>query len=94
MVVLPYIGLMGKLKFSFHFKIPLNFTSTSIKVENMLKANDIRKKSRKACETGVILVISTFTELPCSSASASSSFPIELTKLKNRSINNHENWHV
>ena len=41
--------------------------------------------------SGVIrLIISTFTELPCSLAS---SFPIELTKLKNRSINNHENLH-
>ena len=40
------------------------------------------------CITHVI-----FTELPCSSAS-SASFPIELTKLKNRSIYNHKNCHV
>ena len=53
------------------------------------------KKSRKACKTGVIHVISIFTELPCSSdSSASFSFLTELMKLKNRSIYNHENWHV
>ena len=39
----------------------------------MLKANDIwGKKSRIACNTGVIHVIEIFTELPCSSSSASS----------------------
>ena len=39
----------------------------------MLKANDIwKKKTRIACNTGVIHVIEIFTELPCSSSSASS----------------------
>ena len=54
------------------------------------------KKIKKRLKTGVIYVISIFTELPCSSDSSASSsnFPIELTKLKNRSIYNHENWHV
>ena len=36
----------------------------------MLKAG---KKSRIACNTGVIYVIEIFTELPCSSSSSSSS---------------------
>ena len=39
----------------------------------MLKANDIWKKSRIACNTGVIHAIEIFTELPCSSSSTSSS---------------------
>ena len=56
---------MGKLKI--HFSL-LNLTSTNTKVENMLKVNDIR-----ACNTGVIHVISIFTELPCSSSASSSS---------------------
>ena len=41
MVILPYFGPMGKLKFQFHFQFPLYLTSTNTKVENMLKANDI-----------------------------------------------------
>ena len=41
--------------------------------EDVESYNDIRKKSRKACKTGVILVISIFTELPCSSSASSSS---------------------
>ena len=53
MVILPYFGPMGKLKFQF----PLNLTSTNTKVGNMLKANDIWKKSRKAHKTRVIHVI-------------------------------------
>ena len=40
MVVFPFFTV-GKLKFQFSFQIPLNFTSTNIEVENMLKANDI-----------------------------------------------------
>ena len=39
----------------------------------MLKANDTEKKSRIACNTGVIHVIVIFTELPCSSSSSSAS---------------------
>ena len=51
---------MGNL--SFRFQFPLNLTSTKTKVENMLKANDIwRKKSRIACNTGVLHVIEIFT---------------------------------
>ena len=61
MVILPYFGPMA-------FQFPLNLTSTNTKVENMLKANDIWKKTRKACKTGVLHV--TFTELPLSSDSA------------------------
>ena len=56
------------------FQFPLNLTSTNTKVEHMLKANDIwGKKSRIACNTGVIHIISIFTELPCSSSSSSAS---------------------
>ena len=33
----------------FHFHIPFNFTSTNIKVKNMLKTNDTEKKSAKSC---------------------------------------------
>ena len=73
MVVLPYIGPWENLNFSFHFQFPLNLISTNTKVENMLKANDIWKKSRKPCKIGVIHVISIFTELPCSSSSSSAS---------------------
>ena len=46
------------------FQFPLNLTYTSTKMGNMLKANDIWKKITKAHNTGVILVISIFTELP------------------------------
>ena len=73
MVVLPYIGTMRKhyLNFSFYFQIPLNLTSTNIKAENMLTADDIwRKKSRKVCKTGERLVFSTSTESACSSYSS------------------------
>ena len=47
-------------------------------------------KSRKACKIGVILVISFFTELPCSSAA----FPVELQYLTNRNTNKHEILHA
>ena len=50
-VILPYFDPMGKLKFQ--FSLSINLTSTNTKVENILKANDIWKKSRKACKTGV-----------------------------------------
>ena len=73
MVILPNFGPWENLNISFHFQFPLNLTSTNIKVGNMLKADDIRKKSRKACNTGVIHVIENFTVLPCSSSSSSSS---------------------
>ena len=36
-------------------------------------------------------VLSILTELPCYSTS---SFPVELTKLKNQTSNKHGNWHV
>ena len=39
MVVLPYIGTMGKLKFQFSISDPTQFHF--YQVENMLKANDI-----------------------------------------------------
>ena len=46
MVILPYYYWhMGNI--SFHFQFPLNLTSTNAKVENMLKTNDIWKKSKK-----------------------------------------------
>ena len=48
MVILPYFDPMEKLKFQF----PLNLTSTNTKV--MISGG----KSRKACKTGVIHVIS------------------------------------
>ena len=51
----------------------------------MLKANE------KSCKTGVILVISIFTKLPCSS---SASFLVELQYLNNRITNKHEILHV
>ena len=41
MVILPYFGPMGKLKFQSQF--PLNLTSTNTKVGKMFKANDIGK---------------------------------------------------
>ena len=47
------------------------------------------KKSRKACK---ILVISIFTELPCSSSA--SSIPIVLQYLNNRNTNKHETLHL
>ena len=73
MVVLPYFGPWENRNLSFRFQFPLNLTSTNTKVEHMLKANDIWKKSRIACNTGVIHVIEIFTELPCSSSSSASS---------------------
>ena len=39
MVILPYFGPMGKLKFQFSFLISTQFANT--KVEKMLKANDM-----------------------------------------------------
>ena len=48
----------------------VNLTSTNMKVKNMLKTNDIEKKSIKSCKTGVIFVIWYFTVLPCSSSSS------------------------
>ena len=45
MVVLPYIGTMGKLKFKFSLSSTLIFIN--IKVESMLKANDIWKNLEK-----------------------------------------------
>ena len=45
-------------------------TSTNAKVRNMLKTNDIERKSAKPCKTGVILVKRYFTVLPYSSSSS------------------------
>ena len=56
--------------FIFH---SFNYTFTIAKVKNMLKTNDIEKRSAKSCKTGIILVIWYFTVLPCSSSSSSSS---------------------
>ena len=67
MVILLYFGPMGKLKFQFSLSVSTQFDLYSTKVGNMLKANDIWKKTRKARKTGVIHVILIFTELPCSS---------------------------
>ena len=69
MVILPYFDPMGK---QFSLSISINLSSTNTKVEKMLKAKDIWKKSKKAHKTGVIHVISIFTELPCSSSASSS----------------------
>ena len=58
---------MGKLKFEFSLSVSINLTSTNTNVEHMLLMIS-GKKSRIACNTGVIHVIAIFTELPCSSS--------------------------
>ena len=57
------------------------------------------KKSRIACNTGVIHVIEIFTELPCSSSLLLLLLlllllPVEEQYLNNRNSNKHENMHV
>ena len=88
MIILPYfiISPMGKLKFQFSLSV-----STQFDLYQHQSGEHVENKSRKACKTGAILVISIFTELLCSS---SASFPVELQYLNNRNTNKHETLHV
>ena len=61
-----------------------------MKVKNMLKTNDIQKKSAKSYKTGVIFVIWYFTVLPCSFLH----LPVELQYLNNRNTHKHDILHV
>ena len=63
MVILPYFCPMGKLKFQFSL-------SDSTQFDLYHHQTGEHEKIKKS---GVILVISIFTELPCSSSASSSS---------------------
>ena len=80
MVILPYFGPMGKVKFQFSLSVSTPFDFYQHPMGNMLKANDIRKKSRKACNTGVIHILLLL--------------PVEEQYLNTRNTNKHENLHV
>ena len=54
----------------------------------MLKTNVIKKQLAKSCKTGVILVIWTFTVLPCSSSGSNSSISITETTKKLENVQN------
>ena len=41
MVVIIIMALCENLNITFHFQNPLNYTFINIKIENMLKANDV-----------------------------------------------------
>ena len=70
MVILPYIGPMGKLKIQFSFSVSTQFDLYQHQSEEHVER--YRKKSRKACKTSVILVILIFIEFQCSSPATSS----------------------
>ena len=77
MVIFPYFGPMGKLKYQFSLSVSTQFDFYQNQSgEHVESYNVIWKTIKKSL---------IFTELPCSSHSASSSsFPIELMKRKNR----------
>ena len=53
-IAMVFCGTFGPCKNQ--FQIPLNFTSTNIKVKNMLKANDIKKQIKKlSCKIHVMV---------------------------------------
>ena len=56
-----YRDCYGSFALYWHYSKSTQIDFINIKVEYILKANDIWKKSRKSCKTGVTLVISTFT---------------------------------
>ena len=60
-----FISSLAVKTLIFHFliQIPRNLTSTNI---TTMKINFISKKVKQSCKAGDILVIWTFTDLPCS----------------------------
>ena len=63
---------MGKLKFEFSLSVSTQFDFYQHQGGTHVESYISGKKSRIACNTGVIHVIEIFTELPCSSSSSAS----------------------
>ena len=66
MVVLPYSGPMGKLKFPFSLSVSTQFDLYQHQVENMLKANDIWKKNQEklGCSASSLPVELSVSQIP------------------------------